>query len=319
MLSNNNLTDEELDRHHCFESVDTVPHDSHTTAFKKSARLHQARWRERHALEIGTQPMRPEAGKEARPLGSRLELEFARHTRANFLNDKVQRAVEWRTSYREDHEMINKDRLFCDLLSSMPMCFNLFGNFHGDLDAATQAIRILWPDTPGYVSSMRFEWSPGRRDPKYLGNRSAFDVAFELNLPDGQLGVIGVETKYHEHCKPERKPTGEPLKQYVTVSDKSGVFKSNAISNILGTDLQQIWLDHLLALSMLQHPSGKWKWVRFVLVHPSRNPSYAKASSRYSTLLTDPSTFSTRTIESILDASVLPQQVVTSFRDRYFW
>ena len=316
---NNSPSIEDLRPHHCLERVDIVPDDAATTAFKQTARLHQARWRERHGLEEGTQPMRPKAGQQPRPLGSRIELLSARRTGANFLNDKVRQVVEWRIAHPEAHEMINVDRLFCDLLSSMPMCFNLFGELHGKPEEATHAIRTLFPDTPGRVSEVRFEWSPGRRDPEYLGNRSAFDVAFELTLPSGQLGILGVETKYHEHCKTETKPTKEALKHYESVSMKSGVFKSMALREIVGTDLQQIWLDHLLALSMLQHPSGKWGWAKFVIVRPAQNPSYALASSRYGGLLTDQGTFSVRTLESILDANVLSKELSASFRDRYLW
>ena len=31
------------------------------------------------------------------------------------------------------------------------------------------------------------------------------------------------------------------------------------------------WLEHLLLLSMLQHPSGEWTWGRYVVVHPAGN------------------------------------------------
>lgn len=34
------------------------------------------------------------------------------------------------------------------------------------------------------------------------------------------------------------------------------------------TDLLEMWLDHLLLLSMLQHPSGAWRWGRLVHVYP---------------------------------------------------
>jgi len=317
ILRNNLPPDEELQRHYCLERTDIVPGDAATTAFKKRARLQQAQWRELHRLKIGTQPMCPKPGQQARPLGSRLDLAYARHTGANFLNDKVRRAVEYRIAHPEKYQLINVDRLSCDLLSSMPMCFNLFGHLHNDLNAATRAIRVLWPDVPGEVSAVRFEWSPGRRDFKYLGNQSAFDVAFELLLPDGCVGVVGVETKYHEHCKAESTPGGKSLRHYKSVSEKSGAFKPTAISEILGKDLQQIWLDHLLALSMLQHPSGKW--VRFVLVHPEQNPSYSRVSSSYATLLADSATYSTRTIESVLNAEILSQQATAAFRRRYLW
>lgn len=216
--------------------------------------------------------------------------------------------------------MLNKDRLYSDLLSSMPMCFNLFGSFHSDLKAADYAVHRWWPDVPGRVCAVRFEWSPGRRLPgEYLENQSAFDVVFELALADGTRGVVGVETKYHEDCKREKAPRDDRLRHYKEVTDKSGIFTPEAFCTVLGTDLQQIWLDHLLALSMLQHTSHAWSWVKFVLVHPAGNVSYARATDNYMKLLKDSSTFGVSTIESLLNPNVLPADTAAVFQERYLW
>ena len=310
---------EELRQHHCLERADKVPYDPEMTAFKQKARLHQALWRERQSLRIGTQPTRPKEGKPFRDLGSRLNLEDAYRSGSNFLGDQIRRAVESRISNPERYQMLDEDRLYCDLLSSMPMCFNLFGWLHGDLSAATRVVKCLWPDAPARVSAVRFEWSPGRSDPEYLGNGTTFDVAFELALDDGSRGIIGVETKYHEHSKRERAPKESQRKRYESVTHDSGVFKSESLRKLLGSDLGQIWLDHLLALSMLQHASGRWRWAKFVLVHPRKNASFAKATARYRALLTNATTFEARTVESILDAGALARDAVSAFRDRYLW
>ena len=67
---------------------------------------------------------------------------------------------------------------------------------------------------------------------------------------------------------------------------------------------------------MLQHPSRKWIWGRFVLVFPSANPSYASIAASYASLLRDSATFQARTLEALLDASVVPAR---EFRARYLW
>jgi len=185
------VSDEELAAHHCLELSDRVPGDPETTAFKRRARLQQALWRESKGLAIGTQPMRPKAGQSSRCLGSRIALDPARESGANFLHDGARSAVRHRITNPEPYQTIGEDRLFCDLLSSMPMCFNLFGSLHDDLEAADHAVHRWWQDAPGKVSAVRFEWSPGRRLPgEHLENRSAFDVAFELALADGRLGQV---------------------------------------------------------------------------------------------------------------------------------
>lgn len=288
------------------------------TAFKQGARLRQARWRDAAGLPIGTNP--PRGGPRSAPLGSRLALQFAIDSGANFLTDQIRAAVRDRLAHPQEHQTLDSDRLWGDLLSSMPMCFNLLGSLHEQPDALANAVASWWPDAPGAPNRLWFEWSPGRRDPDYLNNRTACDAAITLDLPDGTNGVIGIETKYHEHPKTEERPPDHRLGRYLEVSDASGAFAPGAAAATAGTPLQQIWLDHLLILAMLQHPSGQWAWGRFVLVHPSGNTGFGRLADEYRTLLVDPSTFESRTIESLLDVDgALPSGVVDGFRDRYLF
>jgi len=78
-----------------------------------------------------------------------------------------------------------------------------------------------------------------------------------------------------------------------------------------------MWLEHLLLLSMLQHSSGTWKWGRYVIVHPVGNTDYADACNRYRGLLADQSTFSSMTVEELLDAGILPAHTAAAMRRRY--
>ncbi len=64
MVTIENLSEEQLKAHFCFESVDRVPADPETTAFKRQSRLIQALWREKMGLPIGYQPMRVKNGEE---------------------------------------------------------------------------------------------------------------------------------------------------------------------------------------------------------------------------------------------------------------
>jgi hypothetical protein len=312
------IPDADLAEHRCLRSVDKVARDPSTTAFKRRARLQQALWREARGFPIGSYPVYSKLDKHA--LGSRLECEFAFHSWANFLSAEVREAVESRLSNTQPHQMLDRYRLMCDLLSSMPMCFNLFGALAADLAAADSAVHQWWPDAPGIVSAVHFEWSPGRcLRGEYLENRSAFDVAFELTLEDGTSGIIGVETKYHEHCRKEQPPSNLRGRRYREVAAASGIFNSSTVDSIVGSDLQQVWLDHLLALSMLQHPSHRWTWSKFVLVHPAANSSYVRACERYKELLANQTTFETFTIESLLRGGVLPPQMTQPFVERYLW
>lgn len=314
------VTDAELKAHFCLERVDEVAGDAETSAFKRRARLHQALWREHKGLPIGSQPMRPKPGRPSRPLGSRISVEAGRKSQANFLNEAIRRAVSQRVAKPQPYQTLLEDRLYCDLLSSMPMCFNLFGVLEADLRLADHAVHSWWPDVPGRVSAVLFEWSPGRRLPgQYLENRSAFDVAFALELEDGSRGVFGVETKYHEHPKAEEAPNADRLRRYADVTKSSGVMSSQSMSSIIGTDLQQLWLDHLLALSILQHVSAGWTWAGFALVHPAKNLSFTRAAKRYGSLLEKAAPIRVCTIESLLASDVLPEAIASLFSERYLW
>ena len=314
------VTDAELRAHYCLEAVDRVPGDPETSAFRRRARLHQALWREGRGLEIGSEPMRPKPGHPGRPLGSRIAVDAARESQANLLNEDIRRAVRHRLANPQPHQTLYEDRLYCDLLSSMPMCFNLFGVLQADREMADRAVHAWWPDVPGRVCAVRFEWSPGRLLPgQYLENRSAFDVAFEIELEDGSRGILGVETKYHENCKREKAPNDDRCRRYAEVTSRSAVMSPEAMVTILGTDLQQLWLDHLLALSMPQHTSRTWSWAGFALVHPARNPSYARAAERYRALLERAATIRVSTLESLLAADVLPEATASVFAERYLW
>lgn len=303
------------------EDVDHVPRDAETTQFKRRARLQQALWRESRNIPIGSQPMRPKAGQDARPLGSRIDVAVAREKKWNFLNAAAEQAVEHRLQHPQQHQTLNADRLYADLLSSMPMCFNLFAPLRHDLALANRAVHAWWPHVPGTVVDVRFEWSPGRRKAeRFLENASAFDVAFELDLGHGQRGLLGVETKYHEDCRREAKRASDSrIARYRLVSERSGAFLPGAVDAIVGTELQQIWLDHLLALSMTQDDSKSWHWTGFALVHPARNPSYARAMERYRKLLRQPDDLTVSTLESLLNADVLPVEMSEAFKQRYLW
>ncbi len=301
---------------HCWESADVVPGRPEMTAFRRRLRYQQTQWREANGHPIGTQPIVPKHGKPSRPLGSRIPLDYARDTGANFLTDAAHDAVTSRLAAKEPHQMLSEQRLWADLLSSMPMCFNLFGELAADPARADRAVHALCPEAPGEFAAVHFEHSPGRLDADYLGNLSAFDVAFVLDVDDDHQAIVAVETKYHERAKPETaKPTR--LDHYRQVAEASGVFVPGVDAAVNSTELLQIWLDHLLVLSMLQHHSGRWEWGRFLLIYPAGNSDFAAACQRYQELLVDHSTFTPLTLEEVLAADVLPATSTARFCDRY--
>jgi hypothetical protein len=99
------------------------------------------------------------------------------------------------------------------------------------------------------------------------------------------------------------------------VTERSGAFRADWRHTLAQTGLRQLWLDHLLALSML----GEWDTGLFVLVHPAANTEMASAAGRYASTLRDPRTFDHRTLEALIGRlrTVTDAPWVDAFADRY--
>ncbi len=265
---------------------------------------------------MGSQPIVPREGKPSRLVGSRLPLDYAQQTGATFVTSGALDAAKARTSFVEPHQSFDHQRLWADLLWSSALAFNLFGDLAADLALADRAVHAWWPDAPGTVCEVRFAHSPGRFDRAYLGSLRDFEAAFYLDIGDGIQGIVAVDVKYHEWTKPAiAKPIGRPRQR--EVAKRSGAFKRGAVNAVDRTGLLVTSLEHLLMLSMLQHESGRWIWGRYVAVYPAGNPDFADAYVRYAHLLTDRSTFSSVTIEELLDADALPPKTAKALRERY--
>jgi PD-(D/E)XK nuclease superfamily protein len=63
--------------------------------------------------------------------------------------------------------------------------------------------------------------------------------------------------------------------------------------------------------------SGDWTWGRYVVVHPAGNSDIAEACARYADLLVERSTFSSVTLEELLEAGALPPRTAAALRRRY--
>lgn len=297
------------------EPIDTIPGDPEATAWRRTARARQAAWRERHGWPVGLHV----GGATPRPVASRVDDEFATWTACNFLSDDVRAAVAHRVMNPESHQTMDTKRLRGDLLSSMPMCFNLFGALWKDPDLAELAVRRWFPDlaVPGGTVSVRFEWSPGRRDPRWLGDRTAFDAALVIES-GSRRHLVGIETKYHEYPNPDPrvlkdKPTPPIPQRYVEVAE--GMFNTPGWrAAVWGQRAGQIWRDHLLALACRQD----FDEVRYVLVAPEENTIWARLAAEYSDLMSDETapSFTYRSIESLLEA-VPEHPDGARFRQRY--
>lgn len=273
-----------------------------------TARRLQSDWREREGLDPGLE--------RGVPLASRLlpddgKPPALRNYMTAAAKDEVQRAV--REAPRTG-AVLMRPRLWVDLLSSQPLCFNAFADLQADHGLAGAVLGSVWPDLVDTVDVVRFEFSPGRLDPRYTNNKSAFDVFVDATGPRGR-GFLGIEVKYHEDMRGDSAKD----KGYADLAARTGVFLDAALPALGRRPLQQLWLDHLLALRMLQADAGTWDWGVFVLSHPSANTACRQVGLAYQASLADDSTYRTLSLEDYLDAlvRVAGPGWAQDLRDRY--
>jgi hypothetical protein len=125
--------------------------------------------------------------------------------RSNFLSDEAADYAGTRVDVvRREGGQLERARLFTNMLSSMPLCFSVFGH----LRAHPKAAAVLLSSVTGHeivgfervdvgprtIDGIDCEWAPERRD--HLNDGTAFDAVVAARLRDGRRLLIAVETKY---------------------------------------------------------------------------------------------------------------------------
>lgn|GEM_PF-1237199 len=236
---------------------------------------------------------------EGAPLCSTIDLGHARATLANFLNETIRGVVghEVLGPGRDPDSLIEPDRFLGNLLSSQPLCFNLFGELARDLDLATRVLKAIMPGRIGRVIEIKFEYSPGRGEEGYTGDRSAFDVFVRYESETQRRGFLGIEVKYHEALKDKAAPHRP---RYDELADAMGCFPLDR-SALKDKPLQQIWRDHLLAGALVGGGLG-YDEGTFVFLYPCDNDACTRALAAYRAQLTSDATFATWTLEDVVAA-----------------
>jgi hypothetical protein len=288
-------------RFHAFEAVDK-------SEFQTAARTLQSIWREERGFAVGEW--------RGRPLGSQLEMPWAKDTLANYLTDTIRKVVrqEVLDKSKSRGKLFSSPRIFNNLLSSQPLCFNLFGELQQDLDLATAVFSDITSGRVQNVTSIEFEESPGRGDARYTGDNSAFDVYVTFKTPDGGNGFIGIEVKYYENLM-ESAATHRP--RYDEVAEIMGCFEALKLTSLKSQPLQQIWRDHLL-VGALSHV-GAYDDGFFAFLYPRGNLNCAGAVAQYRACLTNLNSFDDWTLEDLTSCIKrhTTEDWIEKFHDRY--
>lgn len=250
-----------------------IPTDSR---FRAAARLNQALWREQHNVPIGVSvdtAGRPK--KYGHLIGA-----GAAAAGWNFLDPVVHRTVFRELAYREPAALIDTQRVYRNMLASTPLAYNVFGFLKANIELAEKWVAECFPEMAGTISNVQFEHSPGRGDPRFTEDGTAFDVFISLRRDDGSKVFIAIEVKYSEEMS---EPEPRLRARYDDLSQSSDLYKDHEDPALRRNPHQQIWRQHLLAHAMVA--SGLYDGGVVALMAPALNSSVQRAAVTYSRLL----------------------------------
>ena len=259
--------------------------------FKRRMRLHQS-WYRHAVLDV---PYGRGSGRASGKYYGNMLDAVAAEQGLNYLSPRIHAVAKARVA--ESGGLVEADRLLRNMLSSQPMCFNLFGELRQDLDLATTLTRALWGDHVRSVTDVRFEWAPTPRA-DYLDDRTAFDAIIEYEASDGRLGFVGIETKLTEPFS-EVDYDGPKYRRWMT---PNGPWRSDAGDAVRHVRHNQLWRDHLLAWALLDHPASPYGHGRLVVVFHQEDQGTREVVEGYRQLLSDDSTLEALDLRAIVSA-----------------
>ncbi|MFO7853454.1 MAG: hypothetical protein R6X28_13500 [Bacteroidales bacterium] len=165
----------------------------------------------------------------------------------NFFFQETYEYAKYRVEHKKPEETIKADRLFNNLLSSMPMAFNLFHPLilikHQYPERLNAMIQNAFPEYPIHkVTDVLIEFIPLPIE-QYTGDRSAMDAAILFQDSDRNDYLISIETKYIDQLG---KNTAKENALKLETAINSELFNSDGIDTI-SKGCTQIYRNFLLA------------------------------------------------------------------------
>ena len=272
------------------------------TRIRSCLRLLQCLWLKDHDIPT-VSSARSGSNNTGSSFGSILDAKAARAGR-NFLSPAIHRLVLQELLLREDDAAIDEERLFGNALSSMPLTFNLFGPLALDLKLATSVFRRLLPDFVHSVEQIIFEHSPGRREDRFLKDRTAFDLAVRVITPDGEAATVFIEVKYSESME---GPAARMRDRYNEASRQVRLYRDPDSAILRSLALEQIWREHMTAQLAVDH--GVTPRAVFMAIGPHLNRRVQAAFRVYEAELLDADqrepgrvAFAPLTLETVIEA-----------------
>jgi hypothetical protein len=267
---------------------DLGPQSESDNSFTSRARKLQSLWRAENALEIGVGPGK-NANKDGIPTKYGNMIADGEDNGKNFYFPETFEYAKWRVHTRIKDETIDAYRLFNNLLSSMPMAFNLFHPLMM-LKAENSALvdrifREAFPAIPSIyrVQEIGLEFIPTPIK-NYTYDKSAMDAFIRYQDSEGNNYLIAIETKYTDSLGTN---AASNQKHQLDVLCELELFTPEAISSINESKIKisQIFRNFLMAETY-----GKvhgLKGVYSVVMAPADHPTTKKEIKSLQTQLNE--------------------------------
>jgi len=183
-----------------------------------------------------------------RPIGSLLPSEAVQSDPSlNFLRDeRLARIALDRLA--ENRGTFVGDRLKRNLLSSQPLCVNLFGMLKLHPDAAAVVLAAVTGLPIERVDLIEIERAPDLAT-AVLNDRTAFDAYVEYRSSAGDRGFLGIETKYTEPFSDDLGLGEAKRDKYRRLAELLPVFTTPLSADLLSPKASQLFRNLLLSLA----------------------------------------------------------------------
>ena len=192
----------------------------------------------------------------------------------NFLSVETFEYAKDRVAHIRKYETIQVYRLFCNMLSSQPMAFNLFHPMMRMLERVEtkrileKVLRRAFPKLDiAEVYSVDLEYIPEEYE-KYLGDKTAMDAVIRFVDSEGCRNFIAVETKYTDDLGTNESRQSAMRDRARKLAEEYGVFA------VLPNTFSQLYRNFLLTETVCRVGDawGPYKeaytWILAPAAHP---------------------------------------------------
>lgn len=273
------------------QKPDLGPQSSSDNPFTAKARKLQSLWRVQNGLEIGIGSERNSIDKNGQPSYYGNMIKYGESTGSNFFYPETFAYAQWRVQTKLKDETINDYRLFNNLMSSMPMAFNLFHPLmmlHTQNPAAVdRMIQNAFPDFPIFkVKEIGLEFIPTPIE-RYTNDKSAMDAFIRFYDKKGGEYIIAIETKYTDSLGTNSASGKGVVKKQIQLLKELDLFTEKGIHKLESEEIQmsQLYRNFLLAEKYRQVQQLKNSYS--IILEPKDHPSKEVEIDSFKELIKD--------------------------------